>query len=494
VRQLLTESVVLASCGGVLGLAVGGAGARLASALLKDAFGITGNIGLDMRVVAVTAAAALATSVIFGLLPAVYATRVEPRDTLVEFGNVSIAGTARHWPRRLIVVSEVALSVMLLVGAGLLIRTFDHLTRLRPGFDGTHVMTATLSLQDARYRTSARVNQLVDRTLARMHEIPGVDRAAVALTLPYERALNVSGRWVGAKPGAEQVPLMNLTYVSPEYFEALRVPLVRGRVFTPLDTAIGSTVIIVNEAFVRRSSPDEQVLGRQIVVAGRPRTVIAVVGDIQQKWSFGNYGPIAAVPASYIPVAQTNDAFLTLMNTWFAPSWFVRTSGPQQGIVPAMQRAVASVDPMLPFAKFRTLDNVRADAVATERARATLLATFAGLALLLAGIGLYGLVASSIAERTRELGIRVALGATPSRAIATVAAPGLVLAAAGIVVGLVAARAGAQMVRHLVWGISVGDATTFTIAAVGVAVVATIATLAPSLRIARLNPIQALRM
>jgi ABC-type antimicrobial peptide transport system permease subunit len=221
--------------------------------------------------------------------------------------------------------------------------------------------------------------------------------------------------------------------------------------------------------------------------------VIGVIGDIQQKWSFGNYGPIAAVPASYIPVAQTNDAFLTLMNTWFAPSWFVRTSGPQQGIVPAMQRAVASVDPMLPFAKFRTLDDVRAEAMATERARATLLATFAGLALLLAGIGLYGLVASSIAERTRELGIRVALGATPSRAIATVAAPSLVLAAAGIVVGLVAARAGAQMVRHLVWGISVGDATTFTIAAVGVAVVATIATLAPSLRIARLNPIQALR-
>jgi predicted permease len=493
VRQLLAESVVVAAIGGALGIAIGDASLQLFAALLGDAFGLVGQIDLDARVLAITIAIALSTSVLFGLLPALQISRVNLREMLVESGNPSIAGAARSWPRRAMVVAEMALGVVLLVGAGLLIRTFDHLMRLRAGFDGAHVMTATLSLQDARYQTADKVNQLFDQSLTNMRQVVGVENAAACLTLPYERALNTGGRWVGAERGTESIPIMNLTYVTPGYFEALRIPIARGRVFTEADGAQGAKVIVVNQAFVKRYSPDEDPIGRQIASSGRPRTVVGIVGDIQQQAGWGNFGPIGTVPASYIPAAQTTDAFVKMAHTWFSPSWFVRLTGPQEGIVAAMQRAVQSVDPLLPFATFRTFDEVRARAVATQRAQALLLGALAALALLLAAVGLFGLVASSVAERTRELGIRMALGSTSSRAVAVLAVPGVALALIGVAIGLAVARAAATILRHLVWGVSAGDPLTFVLAAAVVLMVAVVATLVPALRIVRLNPIKALR-
>src|SRR5262245_21383638 len=199
VRQLLCESLVLAACGGIAGLALGYAGSRFFATILEDAFGFTGDTGLDARVLVVTSAVALGTSVIFGLFPSLQASRVDLRETLVESGSPSIAGAARSWPRRAMVVVEVALGVVLLVGAGLLIRTFDHLMSLRAGFDATNVVTATLSLLDARYQTADKVINLFDQSIAKMREIPGVENAGICLTLPYERALNLGGRWVSAK-------------------------------------------------------------------------------------------------------------------------------------------------------------------------------------------------------------------------------------------------------------------------------------------------------
>ena len=295
---------------------------------------------------------------------------------------------------------------------------------LRAGFDGTHVMTATLSMQDARYQSPEKVNRFFDDSLARMRQIAGVENAAAALTLPYERALNMGGRWVGAQPGADRIPIMNMTYVTPAYFETLRIPVVRGRAFTDADAAGAAPVAVVNQAFVARNSAGLDPIGRQLVVSGVARTIVGIVGDIQQKAGWGNFGPVAAMPASYIPAAQTNAAFLKMVHTWFAPSWFVRLRAPQEGIVGEMQRAVEAVDPLLPFAKFRTFDEVRGEAVAMQRAQAMLLGTLAGLALLLAAVGLYGLVSNGVAERTRELGIRMALGASSRQAIASAALPG----------------------------------------------------------------------
>jgi predicted permease len=490
VRQLLVESAVLAACGGIGGIALGYIGSQACAAWLEAAFGVTGATGLDLRVLAITAGIALGTSLVFGLVPALNATHVDLRQTLVESGTTSVAGAARTWPRRVLVLVEVALGVMLLVGAGLLIRSFEHLVTLPGGFDSTNVMTATFSLQDARYRTSDRVVSLFDQTLARMHAIPGVEHAAIALTLPFERALNNGFRFVG---GEQQSRIVNTTYVTPEYFDALRIPVVRGRAFTAADTATSAPVILVNQAFVRQYSPDQDPLGRQMASSGAPRTIVGIVGDIQQKVTFGNFGPIAPTPAAYVPAPQLSNGFFVLVHTFFSPSWIVRLSGPQEGIVRQMARAAAAVDPLLPFAKVRTLDDVRGEAVATQRAQTILLATLAGLALVLAAVGLYGLVANSVAERTRELGIRIALGASTRRAIATAAAPGVTTAAVGVGLGLVAARLGADAMRSLVFGVSPDDPLTFTAAGGVVFIVALVATLVPALRIAGLDPIRSLR-
>ena len=287
--------------------------------------------------------------------------------------------------------------------------------------------------------------------------------------------------------------MVNMTYVTPEYFDALRIPVVRGRAFTSSDGPDAPPVIVVNQAFVSRHSPDEEPIGRQVQSGGVARTIVGVVGDVQQKTGFGSSGPFRAAPASYVPASQISNGFVTMVHTWFSPSWIVRLAGPQEGIVAQMQQAVESVDPLLPVAKFRTLDEVRGEAVATPRAQALLLGTLAGLALLLAAVGLYGLVASSVAERTRELGIRLALGATSRQAIAAVALPGLALAGVGAAVGGVAARLGASTLQHLVFGISVADPATFVVAIGTVLGVAAVATLVPALRIVRLNPIKALR-
>ncbi len=503
VRQLLTESVLLAACGGVLGLAIGYAGIQLSTALLEHAIGVGGNVAvdgvggfvaLDARVLTVTGAAALLTSVVFGLLPALQASRVNLRQTLVESGSPSIAGGARSWPRRAMVAVEVALGVVLLVGAGLLIRTFDHLAGQRPGFDAAQVMTATLSLQDARYQSADTVNRLFDRSLATMRELPGVEKAAICLTLPYERALNLGGHWVSAKPGAPALHLSTLTYVAGPYFEALRIPLIRGRYLEESDNAASAPVIVVTQTFVRINSPDEDPIGREIVLSGPPRRIVGVVGDIQQKAGFDSYGPVAAMPATYIPASQAGDALFKLVHTWFSPSWFVRLTTPQPGVVQEMRKAMQAVDPLLPFSKFRTFDELRSEAVATQQAQAALLGALAGLALLLAAVGLYGLVASSVAERTRELGIRMALGASTWRAVSVAAAPGMLLGAIGVAAGLAAGRLGANLLRHLVWGVSVGDPITFATAGITVLVVALVAALVPALRIVRLNPINALRL
>jgi predicted permease len=488
VRQLLCESVLLAACGGIAGIALGSLGVHLFASLLEDAFGVTGDAALDGPVFAATAAASLLTSLVFGLLPAVQASRVNLRAAMLEGGDRAIAGTASRWPRRLMVGAEVALGVVLLVGAGLLLRTFDGLMRQRAGFDGTHVMTATLSLQDARYTTTERVNQLFDQSLDRMRTVPGVQNAAVCLTLPYERALNLGGRFVGGR----EIQIINMTYVTSGYFDTLRIPVERGRVFTDADHASGAGAIVVNHAFVKRYSPDQDPIGRQVVLSGT-RTIVGIVGDIQQKAGWGNFGPVGAMPAAYVPAGQMSGGFFQMVHTWFSPSWIVRTSGAQAGVAADMQRAVQAVDPLLPFAKFRTLDEVRGEAVAKQRAQATLLGSLAALAFILAAVGIYGLVANSVAERTRELGIRMALGATPMQTLRVAAAPGLVLGVVGVLIGLAVARAGARVMQSLVWNVSVGDPMTFALAAGAILLMASVATLTPALRILRLNPVSALR-
>jgi hypothetical protein len=313
-------------------------------------------------------------------------------------------------------------------------------------------MTATLSLQDARYQTPEKVNQFFDASLSRMRQIPGrrergrIVDAAVRTRAQPRRALGQREARRGGDPDHE-----------PDVRDAgiLRDAAYPGHPWPRVhraDVASAAPVIVVNQAFVARSSPDQDPIGRQIAGAGAARTIVGVVGDIQQKAGWGNFGPVAPVPASYIPAAQTNAAYLKMVHTWFSPSWFVRLRAPRPEIAAEMQRAVEVVDPLLPFAKFRTLDDVRSEAVATQRSQTVLLGALAVLALMLAAVGLYGLVANAVAERTRELGIRLALGASVRQAIVVAAMPGVILAVVGVGIGTLAARLGATTLRHLVWG------------------------------------------
>ncbi len=494
VRQMLAESVVLGVCGGAAGAALGWLGVRALKLLAADNLNIWQTVELDWRVLGATACASVAAGLLFGLYPALVASRLEIRAVLGEAGR-GVAGGRNPWPRRLLVVGEVALGVVLLVGAGLLIRTFEHLRGLAPGFDAHHVITAQLSLQDARYATSEAVNGLFDKSLDRIRELPGVESAAVALSLPYEQALNVGFQRVDGPHIDADSQITNMFYVTPEYFRVLRVPLLRGRVFTAADGRTTAPVLVVSQSFVKMYLRDGEALGRHLDLGGGDkREIVGVVGDIQQKSGWGgDLGPVAPMPDIYIPATQTDSKSLLLLHTWFSPSWTVRADGPAEGTVAGMQRALAAVDPQLPFAGFHSMEDVQYRALSRERLQAALLAALAALALVLAAVGIYGLIANSVAERTRELGIRLALGATVGQAMRAVALPGVGLALAGVAAGSVLAGFVTRVLRNLVWGVPLSDPVTFAAVVLGLVLIAAAASFLPALRVTRLNPADTLR-
>jgi predicted permease len=491
-RQLLAESILLAAAGGLAGVAAGYLGLRGLDLLARSALGVWQTVSLDARVLVVTAFVSLLTSVLFGLAPALSASGIDIRSALVEGGGRGVAGGSHRWPRRMLVIGEAALSMVLLVGAGLLIRTFAHLTSLRPGFDATNVITAKLSLQDARYATSQSVNRLFDQSLTRIRELPGVESAAVVLGLPYERLLNEAFRKLDGAAGERRATITDLSYATPDFFHVLRIPVLRGRTFNSADQPQSKPVMLVNETFVKTYLHDQDPVGRHISIEGT-REIVGVVGDVQQKPGWGGKGPLASTPTVYIPASQTAGRSLIMLHTWFSPSWVVRSSAPVEGLIAGMQRAVEQIDPDLPFASFRAMGEVRSRSLSFQRFLTTLLSVLAGLALLLAAIGIYGLIANSIVERTRELGIRMALGATMSQAMKTVAITGIALAAAGVAIGCVLARAASQALRSFVWGVSAVDTFTFVAAAVALLLVAMLASFIPALRVLRLDPAHTLR-
>jgi predicted permease len=487
-QQLFTESVLLAAAGGVLGLALGSLALRMLSGVAQTQFGIHEPLVIDGRVLAITGGLSLFTAILFGLAPAYHATRIDVHRALVEAGTRGATGGSR-WPRRVLVIAEVAVGVVLLVSAGLLVRTFVHFRELEPGFDARGVTTATVSLQDARYREAAGVTRLFEDSLERIRQTPGVEAAAVSLGLPYQRILNIGFR----RPGDEQGSITNLSYITADYFRALRIPVFRGRVFDDRETAGSPLVVVVNEAFARTYFSEDDPIGRRIAVSGGEREIVGVVGDVQLVPGWGNLGPIAAMPLVYLPVSQTNDAFLQLVHTWFSPAYVVRASGPVQGIETGISRAVAAVDPFLPVASIQSLEDVRALSMAHARFMAGLLVTLGGIAALLAAIGIHGLIAASVNDRTREMGIRLALGASAAQAVRSTALTGVGLAGAGVVLGTVLAYWAATLLRTLLSGVTPTDPRTFAAAAVMLLVVAALASTGPALRILRLDPAETLR-
>jgi predicted permease len=415
------------------------------------------------------------------------ATRVDVQSGLTSGGNRTTAGRRRRHGRRTLVVAEISLGVVLVIGATLLIRTFNHFVGLKPGFDGSNVVIAKFSLQDARYNSAAGIRRLVDTGLARIRELPGVENAAIGLCLPYERPLNT-----GVSIDDGQPLFTNFCYGSPEYFKTLRVPLLSGRDFTPSDGADSDSVVIVNEVFARKYLAGRNPIGVPVGI-GSKATIIGVVGTVPFRAGFNGYEPLDNTPVLYVPVAQPPDAFFRMAHTWFSPAWIVRTSGHQNDLALSLKNIMKTIDPLLPIAGIYTADDLLTKSLAPQRFNAALMGLMAGLALMLALVGVYGLISNSVVERTREIGIRLALGATPRSTIRTVASEGMILAVIGVLIGCVAARFASQLLRGMVFGLSTTDATTFLQTAIGLIIVASIASVIPALRIVTLDPMTTLK-
>lgn len=495
VRQLLTESVLVSMAGGLLGLALGALALGGLGRLAGDLFPVWQPVQVDGRVLAVTLGLSLLTSLVFGLAPALHFSRIDIQGNLIQGGSRGHAGRANHWPQRFLVVTEVALGVILLVSAGLLVRSFAHLRGLDPGFDPNRVLTASFSLQDARYKDSQAVGRLFRAGLERMKQIPGVESAAVTLSLPFEGALNVGFHRLDGPAAREQGrnEITNITYVTPGYFETMRIPLRRGRLLQDSDSASTGLVALVNDAFVAEYFREQEAVGSHLQVGRQQFEVVGVVGNVQSGAGWGRFGPYGQVPFLYVASGQVAGELLASAHTWFAPHWVVRGNGSVAALKAGMQQAAAAVDPLLPISGFKAMDEVRAGTLGMERFMMSLLAGLAGLSLLLSGIGLYGLISGSVVERTRELGIRMALGATFGRAVRSVVLPGLWLTLAGVSIGLLGAMAATRVLRSMLWGVTTTDPLTLGGVAAGLLLVAVLASLAPALRILRLDPANTLR-
>ena len=488
-RQLWIENLVLALAGGAVGLGLALALFPAMKRLLPDEMIPIGGFTLDGRVLVFTVAATLLTSLLFGALPALETRRVDLRSSIAA-GTRSVAGGS-SLVRKGLIGAEVALTVVLLAGAGLLIRTLAHLESLPPGFDPHNVVAAKASLDDARYHDSAAFDMLLSKSVAAMQQIPGVERAAVSLSAPYETFINDSIEF-GDGPQAGQ-EASSFSYITPQYFAALRIPLLSGRAFTDGDSPTSEPVAIVNTAFGKRFYNDANPLGRHFKDGSRTFTIVGVVPDVLDQSNVARDAPIGVDPIYYLPYTQTSPRLLTIVHMWAQPSWIVRTRGPIGGLTEQMQQALAAVDPGLPFSGFYSMQDLLNKQLQMQRIEVTLLGTLAGLALLLSAVGIYALVSNLVVQRTREIGIRIALGSTLGQAMRHMASSGVAAAVGGVVVGLVGAVFVLRVMKSAIYGVSTYDPVTLVTVPLVLVAIAAAASLLPALRIARIDPAETLR-
>lgn len=486
-KQFWVETLVLALLGGATGVCVGYVALRGLLHLLPEHFLPVADVPLDLRVLGFALGASFITSVLFGMLPASTTHRFDLRGAISQ-RTASHASPVRF--RQVLIAGEVALTVVLLAASGLLIRTLIHLETLPPGFNANGVMTARASLDNVRYHDAAAFRKLLDESTAAMARIPGVQQAAVGLSLPYERALNNGGLLLSEGKNAGQKVVTGMTYVTPGYFSALQIPLLSGRAFTDADGPDNQQVVIINQTFARKFFGNENPVGLHL---GKDDLIVGVVADVSMAPGIDPVAPLSDEQMTYVPAAQMNGRMLSLAHMWFQPSWIVRTSRPIEGLTAQMQRALATADPDLPFSGFYRMRDLQAKTLATQRVEVALLATMAGLALLLSAIGIFGLVTNIVAQKTKEVGIRIALGSTIRDAMVHIGVPGARAAAVGLVVGFGLCAGVLRVMRSVLYGVAVYDATTMMSVVVVLASVALIASSLPTLRIARIDPAKTLR-
>jgi predicted permease len=501
VSQLLTESVLLSLAGGAVGLALGYFGVR---ALLGMNPGNIPRIGergaditLDWRVLVFTLAISALTGVLFGLIPALSASRWDLGVTLRESGSRSGTGLRQNRARAVLVVVEMGMALILLVGAALLIRTFAALRNVDPGFNTHNVLTMNMSLASPRFSKTERVEQLVEDARRRVEAIPGVEAMATTCCLPLEGGLGLPFKIEG-RPHTQKDndAVAGYDLVSPKYFEVFRIPLIRGRMFTVQDDGRAPGVVLISETMEKKFWPKGDAVGSRITIGGGvgpefaepPREVIGVVGDARNGGLDNE--PFAIM---YVPVAQVPDG-VTELNSRITPLQFViRTKVEPFSVRPEVENALREASGGLPVGHVRSMDQVVSESTARSDFNTTLLTVFAGVALVLAAIGIYGLMAYSVQQRTQEIGIRMALGASPDRVRKMVVLQGMKLALGGVVIGVAVALVLSNYMASLIFGVKPRDPWVFTTVVVVLSVVAWAATYFPALRASRVDPMVALR-
>jgi putative ABC transport system permease protein len=492
-RQLVCESLAFAILAGGAGLALAAWGVRALAAMSPVELPRVADLSFDWRVLAFTLAVSVIAAIVFGSVATVYALRGDVNDSLKE-GSERAGGMHGRRLSRVLIAGEVALSLVLLAGAGLLIATVIHLYRVPPGFGTANLTSARMSLTAEKYTRTAQVWNFERQVIERVRQLPGVISVATASATPLERGLNTVV-FRNATPSDDRHNLVGIEYrsISPDYFKTLAIPLQRGRAFTEADSAESAGVAVVNESLARELWPGQNPIGKPLLASdgdaaqSSPREVVGVVADIRE---MGLDQPSRATV--YVPQAQVKDAFNAMTNYWIASSCLVRTARPLN-LDNEIRGIVAAVDPEEPVAQIDSMANVLARSISEQRFFMTLMGIFATLALVLAGGGIYGVLSYQVARRTHEIGIRMALGANPRDVFRLVLNEGLRVVLVGVAIGTAAALMLTRLMAGLLFGVKPTDPLTFVAVAALLVCVALAACYIPARRATHVDPIIALR-
>jgi len=482
IRQMITEGALLSLTGGALGLGLSLAGMRVLAGLVPLGLPVTARPAVDLRLLIFTLLVSLITGVLFSIVPAIQAARASLNDALKQGGR-SGPDVRGRTTRDALVIIEVAAALVLLAGAGLMIQTMAKLRAVDLGFQSDHLLTLRTAL-GPKYNDQVKRLDYYQRVLDRTAVLPGVESAAFASTLPFQSIGNTQGfRIEGVARDLSFSPDALFRTGTSTYLQTLGVKLREGRLFDARDTSSSSLVLVINETFARHFWPKEPAIGHRISVSFPDpvwRTVIGVVDDVQER----GYD-LWMKPGVYAPATQ--------MEGWTPDYLVVRGKNDPTALTPALRRVIASVDPERPVSEVHTMNEIIDQNVADRRQQMILLGAFAGLALVLASIGLYGVLSYSVTQRSREIGLRIALGATASNVTRLVVGHGIALTGAGLLLGLLGSWAATRALKNLLYGISTTDPVTFSAVAALLLLIALAACWIPARRAASLDPIVVLR-